>query len=336
MTGLDRRTLLGSATGALVASVTPMGAGAQGRTLTFVTPFGYIMAYADVLVAKEGGHFAKQGLNVTMQAGRGSAQAVQQILSGQAMFSRTGGVDLMKAIANEGAPIVSIAVITQGSPFFVVSKKGAGQINNPKDMVGKTIGVISKGGATENLLDIMLANAGVDPKSVPRETVGNAPGAFGLIEQNRIQAYIISIGSWIALKRQNAPMHSWNTDDHAPIPGQVYITSNDIAEKEQDTIVRFLKAVDAAMQDIHAPGGYDRALQLVKPYEIAEAKDADGAKQGLAEESQLWISAGEKNRLRHVPEAWVKGADQMLKAGVIKSAPVEKFYTNKFIDLARG
>lgn len=293
------------------------------------------MAYADVLVAKAGGHFDKQGLSVTIFGGRGSSMAVQQILSGQAMFSRTGGVDLMKAVANEGAPLLSVAVITQGSPFYVVSRKDR-PIKSPKDMAGKTIGIVSKGGATENLLDIMLAASGLDPKRVPREVVGNAPGAFGLIEQGRIHAYIISVGSWVALRRSGALIESFNTDDVAPIPGQVYVTSREAASREPDTVVRFLKAIDAAMIQILADRDLERTVPLLKAFEIAELKDVEAAKEGLRSESAMWTTAGTQNRLRHVPAHWQQGRDLMAKAGVVKPGPADIFYTNEFIDRARA
>src|SRR6185295_16200651 len=133
--------------------------------------FGYLVAFAPDLVGKAGGYFEREGLDVTITGGRGPTQSVQQVLSGQALMSRTGATEIMKAIANDGAPVVVVATINQGSPFFVISKRTA-PIRSPQDMLGKVIGVVSKGGGTENLLDAMLAEKGIEPAMVKREAVG--------------------------------------------------------------------------------------------------------------------------------------------------------------------
>jgi NitT/TauT family transport system substrate-binding protein len=151
----------------------------------------------------------------------------------------------------------------QGSPFFLVSKKGQA-IASPKDMVGKTIGIISKGGAVDNLLDVMLINNGIDAKSVNREVVGNSPGAFGLIEQGRIHAFFISTGSYVQLKMSGAAIEAWNTDKFAPIPGQVLMTSKAAAEKDPETIVKFLRAVDATMIDVLNDKDLDKTMGLLR------------------------------------------------------------------------
>jgi hypothetical protein len=49
-----------------------------------------------------------------------------------------------------------------------------------------------------------------------------------------------------------------------------------------------------------------------------------------------WTSAGEKNRLRHVPERWQTARDLMAKAGLMKPGPADVCYTNKYIDQARA
>ena len=333
-----RRTAGGAAalaTAGLTLQVASRTAGAAPISLTFVTPFGFLVGYAPTLVAKAGGYFEKEGLDVTIYGGRGAAMAVQQVLSGQALLSRTGGVDLIKAVANAKAPLVSIGVIDQGSPFHVVSKVGK-EIRNPKDMVGKTIGIISQGGAVENLLDIMLVNSGIDPKSVPRQVVGNSPGAFGLIEQGRIDCYIISVGSVVALRLAKQPIHSWNTDEHAPIPGQVYVTSREDAEKQPETMVKFLRALLHSIAAITADKDFKQTFDLMKGFEISEMKDLKVATEALKAELELWDEAGASNRLRHIPEKWQTGVDLMAKAGMIPAGTAEVYYTNSFIDKARA
>ena len=337
--GVDRRGFMrravGVGAGAMTILVADRQAAAAPISFTYVTPFGFLIGYAPVLVAKAGGFFEQQGLDVTIYGGRGSAQAVQQILSGQALLSRAGGSDLIKAVANQDAPIVSVGVVCQGSPFFMVSHQ-AKPIHGPKDMIGKSIGVVTRGGSVENLLDTMLVNDGLDPTKVERNVVGNAPGAFGLIEQGRIDGLIISVGSVVTLRMEGAPIVAWNTDEHAPVPGQVYVTSKEATVKQPETIVKFLKAVLASMASISADRDGEKTLDLLKAFEIAEMKNPAIAKAGLFEEAKLWDSAGVQNRLRHLPEHWQHARDLLAQAKLVPAGPAMVCYTNEFVDRARA
>jgi ABC-type nitrate/sulfonate/bicarbonate transport system substrate-binding protein len=133
-----------------------------------------------------------------------------------------------------------------------------------------------------------------------------------------------------------APIEAWNTDTYAPVPGQVLITSRAAAEREPDTIVRFLRAVDAAMRDVLADKDLDQTMQRLRAFEIAEMKDLAAAKEGLRAEMTQWEAAGAANRLRHVPERWQQARDLMAKAGVVKPGRADVFYTDDFIDKARA
>lgn len=337
MTGITRRTLLsgaaaGAAGGALGLSV--RGAGAAGE-ITFVTPFGYLIGFAPVLYAASGGFFEAEGLSVTIQGGKGSAMAVQQVLSGQAAFSRTGGVDLMKAKAGQGAEIVSIATVTQASPLFMISPDSA-PIDTAADMAGKTIGVISKGGLAENLLDMILKADGVDAAAVPREAVGNAPGAFGLVQAGRIDGYIASMGTVVKLKAAGEPVHSWNTDRYAPIPGQVYLAQESTVAQDPDLIRAFLRAVNGSMQALFAAEDLGPVIASIAAFEVIGIDDRETIAMELKAEMELYAAEGPENLLRNVPERWAKAAALMASVGLIPETDPATFYTNAFIDAVKG
>jgi ABC-type nitrate/sulfonate/bicarbonate transport system substrate-binding protein len=329
---LRRRDVLAGGTALL--GIRPRLAAAQGaRKMTFVTPFGYQVAFAPDLVGKAGGFFEREGLDVTVQGGRAATQSVQSVLSGQALMSRTGATEIMKAIANEGAPVVVVATINQGSPFFVISKK-TDPVRGPKDMHGKVIGVVSKGGGTENLLDAMLAETGIEPSTIKREAVGDSAGAFGLIEAGRIDAFIGAIGTLIALQGANAPIEHFRLDDFSPVPGQAYIATRDAVAKESDTIVRYLRGVKQAIDAMLADEPMDRTLDLLANFEIASLKDRAIAKADLKANKALWLSAGRTEILRNVPQRWQRGRDLLARIGAVKPGPATELYTNALVDRA--
>jgi ABC-type nitrate/sulfonate/bicarbonate transport system substrate-binding protein len=270
---------------------------------------------------------------VKIEQGRGSAMAVQQILGGNAHLSRTGSTDHIKAVIGQGAPLVSVGTIVQNSPFYVISHADK-PIRSPADMKGKTIGILSQGGATDNLLDIMLRLANVGKDDVKKELAGNSPAGFALIERGRLDAYITSIGPVVALRDQGAKAVMWNTDEHAPTPGQCYIAARADLAKNGELIVRFLRAVRKSAEDMFADGDLSRTLQRLERFEIAEMRDRRSAAGILREDMKGWIAQGRENLLRHMPATWQKGVDLMASAGFVPQADARQLYTNEFIDAA--
>ena len=222
----NRRKFLVGAQALAASAMVPglMGGTARAQNLakvTYLTPFGYLISFIETMYADVGGIYAKHGLNVTIEGGRGSSMAVQQVTAGNALISRTGGTDLIKAYATDPS-IVSVGEIYQSDIFFVISSKDA-PIAKPEDMVGKTMGIVSASGATENILDMMLAARDVPKADVARQVVGNAPAAFELVKQGRIAGFIATSDTVFQLNVDKQPVVAWSTDDVAPCPGQVYM-----------------------------------------------------------------------------------------------------------------
>jgi ABC-type nitrate/sulfonate/bicarbonate transport system substrate-binding protein len=333
---LSRRSTLAGLGAAGAATVIRVhDARAQATiAMTYVAPFSFIMAFADVLHAEAGGFFEREGLKVTIEQARGSAMAVQQVIGANALLSRTGGVDHIKAVIGQGAPLVSIGTIAQASPFFVISHADK-PIRGPKDMKGKTIGILSQGGATDNLLDIMLVQAGLTKDDVKKELAGNSGAGFALIERGRLDAYITSVGPVVALREQGAKAVFFNTDAFAPVPGQCYIAQREQAAKNGDTCVRFLRAVRKSAEDMFADNdAMSRTLDRLAKFEIAEARDRKVAALTLKEDMKGWVSRGRENILRNGAAEWAKAVELMAAVGIVPKGDATTLYTNEYADAA--
>lgn len=329
-----RGALAGIGAAGAMMVITARDARAQGVAMTYVAPFSFILAFADVLHAEAGGFFEREGLKVTIEQARGSSMALQQVVAGNALLSRTGGVDHVKAVVGQNAPAISVGTIAQASPFFVISHADR-PIRGPSDMKGKTIGILSQGGATDNLLDIMLVQSGLKPDDVKKELAGNSVGGFALIERGRLDAYITSVGPVVALREQGAKAVFWNTDLHAPVPGQVYIASREQAARNGDSVVRFLRAVRKSAEDMFADADLSRTLDRLAKFEIAEARDRRVAALTLREDMKGWVSRGRENMLRNGPAEWAKAVELMAAVGIVpKGSDPTRLYTNEYVDLA--
>lgn len=316
---------------ALAPSLAIRVANAQGKQINFITPFGYLIGFAPVLNAAAGGHFKEQGLEVTVLGGKGGAMAVQQTIAGRAQVGRTSSIDVVKAVGTQEAPLIAVATIMQSSVFSVVSPNSA-PIRDPKDMVGKVIGVTSRGGGTENILDMMLAKHGIDPKSVQREAVGNAAGAYGLIAQGRIVAYMPSTGTVTRLREQGEDIHYWNTDQQAPMPGQIYMMHKDQLAKDPDTAVKFLRAVRKSVDEIMSTDARRIVDRLAESFEIIGIKDRAFTGIALKDEMKLVFTEGPENVLRNVPSRWESVTDLMAAVGLTKAVNAADLYTNEYVD----
>ena len=313
---VDRRAFLA---GAAAASALLSGtAAAQARAkVKYLTPFGYIIGFAETMYADTGGFFAKQGLDVEIQGGRGSAMSVQQVIAGSVLLSRTGGTDHIKAYAKEPS-LVAIAEIFQRDIFYVISHADK-PLRNPSDLAGKKIGIVSEGGATENLLDMMLAASGVPASAVERQSVGNAPGAFEFVKQGRIAGFIATSDTVYQLQTDKQPIVAWSTDEAAPCPGQVYMTSRVTFERDADLLARFLRGVDESIGAMLAAGDNLEPVvtSMTAKYEIPEAKRPDRGIPVLKNGLQHTYVAPHRDKLASAPERWNAAYDLMVKAKII-------------------
>ena len=305
-----------------------------GEPLTFMTPFGFIPDFLPLMNMVTGGYLAKQGFSPKLIGGQGTATAIQQLLGGQVSFVYVSALDEMLAVSKQNASLVSISTLCQGSTFQLVSLKDK-PITSAEDMKGKTVGIVSVGGATEILLNIALSKAGMKPDDIKRETTGNSPAALQLIRQGRIDCFFCAIGVVLALKRANEPIEVVSTDRWAPMPSQIFLTTKEIASSKPEMVTRFLKALKGSTDEIMTGDVKAQFERASKEYEIVNIKDLDAAVALMATMvKELWLSEGRENLLRNVPRLW-KDADTSLRAANIAAVPnVDALYNNEFIDVA--
>lgn len=334
---LNRRRLLkGGSSLALSMAGAPLWAGraVAAERIVYLTPFGYLMGFVDTMYAQTGGFFANHGLDVDIQGGRGSAMAVQQVSAGNVLISRTGGTDMIKAVAKD-PNIVAFAEIYQRDIFYVISSERK-PITEPKQFAGKTIGIVSKGGATENILNMMLAKEGIPADSVNRETTGEGPAPFEFIAQGRIDAYIATSATVQQLQADKKPFVSWSVDKVAPSPGQVYITSKKALAERPEPLTNFLLGIYDALGALTAATDLKPILKSMnEKYEIIERNKPDGGEGVLAMTIDAYRPSY-RDKLASDPAGWTSAYDLMVKAKIIEPIAAPTFYTDDIRKRAFG
>ncbi|WP_173932616.1 ABC transporter substrate-binding protein [Chelativorans sp. Marseille-P2723] len=299
------------------------------QEISYITPFGHSVVYAPDYVAATSGLFEKNGLKVNIIGGTGSAAAVQQLVAGQVQVARTGGIDIVRAIANSDAPIRAIATVSQSSTWHIISSQDA-PINTPEELAGKTVGIVSAGGGSEDTVDIVLAGAGIPKEEVRRQVVGNSPGAFDLVKLGRIDAFICDLSVVSNLRAIDAPMAVMQVDPFVAIPGQAYIATQETIDNHGDMLLGYLRSAKEAIQAIEADTDGQETLKLMEPFDFPELRDPDTALASLRAEQQVWLSKGSENVLRIYPEVWEEGWAQMAAAGIVEAGDASRAYTTVF------
>jgi len=332
----DRRGFLAGSAALLAAG----GGGSLARAqalakVRYLTPFGFLIDFGEAMYADTGGFFKREGLDVEIQGGRGSAMSVQQVMAGNVLLSRTGGTDHIKAYAKEPS-LVAIGEIVQRDIFFMISHADK-PLRSAHDLAGKTVGVVSAGGATENLLDMMLAATGIPADQVQRQPVGNAPTAFEFVKQGRIAGYIATTDTVFQLKVDKQPIVAWSTDDVAPCPGQVYITSRENVEKSGDLLAKFLRGVHACMGAMLAAKDLAPIVDsMTTKYDIVEAKRPDKGVAVLKYDLEQTYAPSYRDKLASAPGHWTKAYDLMVKAKIIPALDKRDFYDDRVRRAAFG
>ena len=328
-----RRNLFKLAGGLAAIAMPSLRPARAAEPLTFMTPFGFIPDFLEMMNMVSGGFLAHEGFAPTLLGGHGTAIAVQQLISGAVSFVRMTAIDQFTAVA-KGAALVCVSTLYQGSNFHVISAKDK-PIASAEDLKGKTVGIVSVGGSTEQLLDMVLRAVGLTKADVTMQVVGNSPGAMQFVHQGRVDCFINSVGVVVALQSAGEPIVSWATDRYAPLPSQIYVTTRDLIEKKPETVLGFLKALKASTDDMMRGDLKAIFQRAIGDFDIPGMKKIDELVALMRfTMANPWMSEGRDNFLRNVPALWSKADAALRGAGIAAVPHLGALYTNTFIEQA--
>jgi NitT/TauT family transport system substrate-binding protein len=147
---------------ACAAALAPIAASAQTK-VDFILNWVPGGDHAPYYFARKQGWYAKEGIDLNLEPGRGSALATQKVGAGANPIGLAdmGGVLVAKG---KGADLVAVYNVYANSPQGLYWLKSSG-IRSVKDLVGKKIGNPAADGARTMWPALARAN-GIDPKSV--------------------------------------------------------------------------------------------------------------------------------------------------------------------------
>lgn len=298
----------------------------------FVTPFQHIINYADVYAAIQEGYFAAEGIRVTPVGGTGTASSISQVAAGQGLFGKAAAVITCPLIADNGTPIITVAHGDHRSQYSIASDPGK-PLTHPREWQGKTIGVISKGGTTELLLDAMSVAEGLDPTKVRKVVTGADVGSLEFLRRGEVDGFITFIGSEAAFKQRQIDLHYLNTDEFAKMPGDSYFVKTADLEPQAEAITGFLRASRKGYEFAEDPANLDKVLSAVGAFNQVEVSDRELAKLKVEAQAVICKPANGEYLSVDLP-AWESALELMRRSGIVKdkSKPVSEFVTSRFVD----
>jgi NitT/TauT family transport system substrate-binding protein len=300
----------------------------------YMTALGLSLSFAEAMIAKEQGFFDEQGLFVEILGGSGTATALQSVLGGTSLLSRANAINGIISVANENAPIVSVATCRQGGQFELASLPDA-PIASPSDLrAGMNIGIVSAAGATENLLDAMLLDQGIDPGSIGKPITGVGPAAFELARRGEIDGWVAVNTDRQAIQDDGEEVLAFNIYDYVDIPSDTFVTRADLMGTGDERVVRFLAGILQAIKWSSDPNNWEEAVANVRVYNPSINAEAAVKQMPLIVDD--WLANGEDGVLAVDPDRWGRGQEILANLGLVNTpAPVDRLIDGSFLAEAR-
>jgi len=238
---------------AIAAGLTAATVASAQTEVPFALDWKFEGPSAAYFAAIDNGHFAEEGLSVTIEAGSGSVQTIPKIATGAFPIGFGDINSVIKFLdQNPGAPVTAVMMVYDKPPFAIVGRKSQG-VSEPKDLEGKILGAPPPDGAWAQF-PVFAKETGIDPSAVTVEPVG-FPTREPMLAEGNVDAFTgFSFSSVVNLKRLGVADDDISNilmaDHGLQLYGNAILVNTDWAEDNGDTIRAFLRAVAAGWQDV--------------------------------------------------------------------------------------
>lgn len=241
---IDRRALMigaGASIG-LAALGAPRRAWAM-QSVSFQLSWLHSVQFGGSYIARAKGYWADEKLDVQLLSGGPNAPVEPPVVSGTALMG-ISAADYTAAAVAQGARFKILAVAMQKNPFAIASLP-ANPVNEPKDLVGKKIGMsiantpVLQALCTLNDVDINLIEI------VPTQ-YDAAPLVAGQVDCLLCWATDLPV----AMTMQGVDNVTMLMADHGySVHAQTYVATEDSLQSNRDTLVALLRGEVRGWQD---------------------------------------------------------------------------------------
>ena len=262
---------------AICASLAAVAVSADQLAIKFSLDWKFEGPAAAYLLALDKGYFADEGLDVTIDTGQGSLEAIPRVASGVYQF---GFADINSLIKfqdkNPEVGIKGILMVYDAPPFAIVTLAKTG-IETPRDLEGRILGAPAPDGAYAQWKAFVKEN-GIDASKVTIENVG-FPVREPMLVAGQVDAITgFSFSSFLNLKAKGVAPEEIRvflmSDYGLDLYGNTVIVNPEFAAENPDAVTGFVRAIIRGWQDTVADPAaavkhvLDRNLVAREPVEL--------------------------------------------------------------------
>ncbi len=228
----------------LLILLLPIQTGAQENYL--VAYAGFAGFQAPVWAPKDLGLFTKYGFNGDVVLVPGSVRQIQAVLGGSIHLAQIDAATGINAI-NQGADLVMISGTLNHFPYSFVTHK---DIRKPEDLIGKKIGILAVGGATETATFLVLKAWNISRQSVTIFPAGDSAARIAALSTRAIDGTMLSYPDINeALRLGMHELVKMPDVKGTSFPMNVMVARRSFVEKNREVVKRFQQAyADATYQ----------------------------------------------------------------------------------------
>ena len=327
-----RRKVLGSAGaigGSMVLGRRPARAAGSLRPVKFLLDWIYQGPNAGFMVAKSKGIYEQAGLDVQIEAGKGSGSTAQLIASNVAQFGFCDGFVLGFSDA-KGLDLRMIASVYRRNPAGVMVLASSG-IKTPKDLEGKSVG-IAPGSAQFQQFPAFLRGCDVDVDKVHVVNVDPAGAGPALItgRVDAIGGFVQGYVPGIEVRGNKETRTMWYADCGVNVVSNGIIARPATLKNDPALARDFVAASIKGF--LYARQHPDEAIAILKTY--LESIDPTISRRELELSWKTWITPETAGK----PLGWMSDKDwastiNTLKTygGVTTPLDAATLYTNDYV-----
>ncbi len=284
--------------------------------------------HAPFYLGVERGYYRDEGIELTINEGRGSAASVQIVGAKSDTFGMSDAGSLILAAA-KGVPVRSVFSLLSSSDFAIVSLEEAG-IRSPKHLEGKSVAA-SAGDALTQLFPAVIEANGLNKDKI-KVVFMDPPAKPAAVMEKKVDALLggASDQFWLIKYKGFKPAMMKFADIGVDTVGMTIQAHTDALKENPALVRRFVKATirswEAAQKD---PAAAVKAALKVKP-DLNAASTEDQLRTNLDE---LFSKNSRGKSIGYsAPQDWEHTMDLLKKYRDLKTdKPASVFYTNDFM-----